>query len=123
MRQRSLLRLLRMVLLLPPPAQRLLLRQCRMVRGLLAARWVTKMLTPPPGAAGLGIGIIWVPRGRCTVRLKFIMYKTRGVTRHLPVPIQCGQTLGRIRTLMVQDIRFMVVRRAAEIEEEIVGAE
>ena len=94
-----------------------------MVRGLLAARWVTKMLTPPPGAAGLGIGIIWVHRGRCTVRLKFMVYKIRGVTRHLQVPIQCGHTLGHIRTLLVQDIRVMVVRRAAVIEVEIVGAE
>ena len=94
-----------------------------MVHGLLAARQIAKMLMPLPGAAGLGISIIWVPRGRCTVRLKFIMYNPRGVTRHLQVPIQRGRTLGRGRTLMVQDIRFMVVNRDAEFEEEIVGAE
>jgi hypothetical protein len=107
----------------PPPVQRLLLRQCLVVHGLLAARQIAKMLMPPPGAAGLGIGIIWVHRGRCTVRLKFMVYKIRGVTRHLQVPIQYGQAHGRIRTLLVQDLRVMIVRRAAVIEVEIVGAE
>ena len=107
----------------PPPVQRLLLRQCLVVHGLLAARRIAQMLMPPPGTAGLGIGIIWVHRGRCTVRLNFIMYSPRGVNCHLQVPIRRGQALGRGVTLMVPDIRLMVVSRDAELEEEIVGAE
>ena len=107
----------------PPPVQRLLLRQCLVVHGLLAARRIAQMLMPPPGTAGRGIGIIWVHRGRCTVRPMFMVYKIRGVSRHLQVPIQYGQAHGHIRTLLVQDLRVMIVRRAAVIEVEIVGAE
>jgi hypothetical protein len=122
-RRRSPLRLLRIVLLLPPPVQRLQLRQCRMVLGLLAARRLTRMLTPPLGTTGPGISTIWVPRGLSRVRLNFIVYDPLGGKFHLQVPIRRGQTLGREVTPMVLDIRFMVANRDEEFEEEIAGAE
>jgi hypothetical protein len=122
-RRRSPQRLLHIVLLLlppvlvlPPPVQRLQLRQCRTVLGLLAARQLTRMLTPSLGTTGPGSSTIWVPRGGhlMWVHQFNFMYDPLGDKFHLQVSIRRGQTLGRVATPMVQDIRFMVANRDEE---------
>ena len=122
-KRRSPLRLLRIVLLLPLPVQRLQFRQYRMVLGLWPVRQLTRMLTRLPGTTGPGINITWVPRGLCRARLNFMVYDPLGGKFHLQFPIRRGLTLGLGVTPMVLDIRFMVVNRDEEFEEEIASTE